>query len=159
MTRSWKTLSTTGVCSLQDQLSEGADNQQGAIYNIARTDNTQDLQHCKDSFKNIIEQCISNENSRGGTWSLGGETYSISNSVFPNDPLAPMTMEGQRPICLLPPWLPRLVRSLKLLKPHQSHLASIPPPHSPSTDRPQTRQQPAGMNMPLSYPFGSLVPV
>jgi hypothetical protein len=64
---------------------------------MSRTDNTKDLQHCKDAFKNIIEQCISNGDYWGGRWSLGGETYSISN-VFLNNPLAPMDNGGPQTI-------------------------------------------------------------
>lgn len=59
------------------------------IYKISRTDNTQDLRYCQNAFKNIIEQCISKGNYWGGTWSLNGETYSISNSAFPGNPLSP----------------------------------------------------------------------
>lgn len=56
---------------------------------MKRTDNTKDLNYCKDAFNNILEQCVTNGNSWGGSWSLGGETYTISNSIYPENGLAP----------------------------------------------------------------------
>ncbi|EEY16773.1 predicted protein [Verticillium alfalfae VaMs.102] len=63
------------------------------IYTVKREDNTKPLQHCMAAFNNILDQCVSNGNYWGGTWSHEGETYSISNSVSPENGLAP-TDEG-----------------------------------------------------------------
>lgn len=47
------------------------------------------MRYCKDAIENIIAQCISGGQYWGGSWSLNGETYTISNSVYPGNPLAP----------------------------------------------------------------------
>ncbi|KAM0813307.1 hypothetical protein AB5N19_13300 [Seiridium cardinale] len=58
------------------------------FYYVERTDNTQHLRYCKDAFNNILEQCVTNGNYWGGTWSWDGETYKISDSVYPANGLA-----------------------------------------------------------------------
>ncbi|KAL8662636.1 MAG: hypothetical protein Q9168_008231, partial [Polycauliona sp. 1 TL-2023] len=64
------------------------------IYNATRDDPSEDLQSCQDGFKNIIDQCISNGNYWGGTWSLNGFTYAIYNSIYPANGLAPSDEGG-----------------------------------------------------------------
>ncbi|KAH4076814.1 hypothetical protein HBI25_152000 [Parastagonospora nodorum] len=68
---------------------ENSFNHWGVVYKVSRTDSKNDLKYCKKAFRNIIEQCVSSGIFWGGAWSSEGETYSISNSVFPNNPLAP----------------------------------------------------------------------
>ncbi|KAK7750552.1 hypothetical protein SLS62_007528 [Diatrype stigma] len=63
------------------------------ILSVERSDNTRPLAYCKDAFNNILDQCITNGNYWGGTWTLDGETYNISNSVYPNNGISP-TDEG-----------------------------------------------------------------
>jgi hypothetical protein len=45
-------------------------------------------------MNNIISQCISGDSYWGGIWSLGGATFTISNSAFPNNPLLPQDPGG-----------------------------------------------------------------
>ncbi|KAF7549466.1 hypothetical protein G7Z17_g6355 [Cylindrodendrum hubeiense] len=71
-----------------DEKLENTWNHGSIVYSITREDNTKDLTHCQEAFNNIIDQCISNDNYWSGSWSLDGETYSISNSVYPENGLA-----------------------------------------------------------------------
>ncbi|RNJ52516.1 hypothetical protein D7B24_003364 [Verticillium nonalfalfae] len=64
------------------------------IYTVKRDDNTKPMRHCMDAFHNIIDQCVSNGNYWGGSWSYEGETYSISNRVSPENGLAPSDEGG-----------------------------------------------------------------
>lgn len=57
------------------------------IYYVERKDNTQELKYCKDAFSNILDQCITNGNYWGGSWSWEGETYQLSNSAYPDNGL------------------------------------------------------------------------
>lgn len=57
------------------------------IYYVERKDNTQDLKYCKDAFSNILDQCITNGDYWGGSWSWEGETYQLSNSAYPDNGL------------------------------------------------------------------------
>lgn len=57
------------------------------IYNVTRADENQQLQHCKDAFINIIEQCITGDNFWGGYWELDGETYAIYDQSWPEHTL------------------------------------------------------------------------
>ena len=57
------------------------------IYNVTRSDPNQSLQHCQGGFNNIIQQCIVNGNYWGGTWTLDGETYTLSDQSWPDHTL------------------------------------------------------------------------
>ncbi|CAJ2513529.1 Uu.00g016480.m01.CDS01 [Anthostomella pinea] len=56
-------------------------------FEIKRTDSTVAVRYCQEAFSNIIDQCVTGGNYWGGTWSLNGEIYSISNTVYPDNPL------------------------------------------------------------------------
>ena len=64
------------------------------IYNVTRTDASQPLQACQDTFKNIIDQCIRGDTFWGGSWSAGGFTYAIYNKDYPANPLGPTDAGG-----------------------------------------------------------------
>lgn len=57
------------------------------IYNVTRSDPNQSLQHCQAGFNNIIQQCIINGKYWGGTWTLDGETYTLSDQSWPDHTL------------------------------------------------------------------------
>jgi hypothetical protein len=61
----------------------------GMIWTVARTNNQQPLRHCKEAMKNIMHQCILDDNYWGGVWSLDGENYTIDNDNYLDYPLLP----------------------------------------------------------------------
>ena len=68
----------------------------GMVYNVTRTDATAPLQNCDAGFANIVEQCIKGGNYWGGVWSLNGFTYTIRNTEFPANGLAPTDDGGPK---------------------------------------------------------------
>lgn len=56
---------------------------------VERTDKSIPLENCPGGFLEIIQQCIQDGGLWGGSWTHGGEHYSINNSVYPANPLLP----------------------------------------------------------------------
>ncbi|KAI5465680.1 hypothetical protein BGZ63DRAFT_479544 [Mariannaea sp. PMI_226] len=61
---------------------------------VQRSDKSVPLKYCKDGFEGIISQCIEGSGLWGGSWSYDGETYNITNSGYPNNPLLPQDDGG-----------------------------------------------------------------
>jgi hypothetical protein len=45
------------------------------------------LTYCKAALNSIINVCILGSNDYGGVFNQGGETYNISNTIYPNNPV------------------------------------------------------------------------
>jgi hypothetical protein len=52
------------------------------------------LDFCKAALNSIINTCILGSNDYGGVFYQGGETYNISNSIYPKNPLIPNIDQG-----------------------------------------------------------------
>ena len=52
------------------------------------------LDFCKAALNSIINICILGSNDYGGVFYQGGETYNISNSIYPKNPLIPNIDQG-----------------------------------------------------------------
>ncbi|KAK3376674.1 hypothetical protein B0T24DRAFT_619309 [Lasiosphaeria ovina] len=96
------------------------------LYYVERKDNTQLLRHCQEAFTNIIDQCVVNGNFWGGTWSLDGEYYKLSNNAYPANGLSPQG-DGQRRSQPLRQALPVLQQTRS-----RRHLSVATPPSFPS---------------------------
>ncbi|KAK6424116.1 hypothetical protein LTR95_016439 [Oleoguttula sp. CCFEE 5521] len=57
------------------------------VFKITRSDASQPLQHCEDAFNQILDQCVDGSDFWGGAWSLDGESYDISDIVYPDHTL------------------------------------------------------------------------
>ncbi|PVH97993.1 hypothetical protein DM02DRAFT_730159 [Periconia macrospinosa] len=62
--------------------------------NVARTDTSKGLQYCQKSILQILDTCILGTNNYGGISAANGEKYTISNIVWPQNPLIPGTDPG-----------------------------------------------------------------
>lgn len=56
---------------------------------LERSSDTKPLDYCTVGINQILGICIRDGNTYGGTFSEDGETYTISNSIYPNNPLNP----------------------------------------------------------------------
>ena len=61
---------------------------------LIRSSATQTLTHCNDAINSIISTCILSSADYGGIYSQDGETYNITNTIAPANPLIPGTDEG-----------------------------------------------------------------
>lgn len=59
------------------------------IITVARGSDTEQLTFCMEGLNSIISACILNGGDYGGTYFRGDQTYTITNSGFPNNPLNP----------------------------------------------------------------------
>ena len=56
---------------------------------LERSSETKPLDYCTFGINQILGLCIRDSNTYGGTFSEDGETYTISNSIYPKNPLNP----------------------------------------------------------------------
>lgn len=56
---------------------------------VGRMDDTKPLQYCQESMKAIINTCIIGTKDYGGVFAIGGESYNITNMIWPQNPLLP----------------------------------------------------------------------
>ena len=61
---------------------------------LIRSSDTQTLTHCNDAIHSIISTCILGSADYGGIYSQDGETYNITNTIAPANPLIPGTDAG-----------------------------------------------------------------
>ena len=61
---------------------------------LIRSSDTQTLTHCNDAINSIISTCILGSADYGGIYSRDGETYNITNTIAPANPLIPGTDVG-----------------------------------------------------------------
>ena len=61
---------------------------------LIRSSATQTLTHCNDAINSIISTCILGSADYGGIYSQDGETYNITNTIAPANPLIPGTDAG-----------------------------------------------------------------
>ena len=61
---------------------------------LIRSSATQTLTHCNDAINSIISTCILGSADYGGIYSLDDETYNITNTIAPANPLIPGTDAG-----------------------------------------------------------------
>ena len=54
-------------------------------FNVTRSTSTGTLNNCNAAFTDIISQCVQGQNVWGGNWSVSGEFYSITNSIYPGN--------------------------------------------------------------------------
>ena len=54
-------------------------------FNVTRSTSTGTLNNCNAAFTDIISQCVQGQNVWGGSWSVPGEFYSITNSIYPGN--------------------------------------------------------------------------
>ena len=59
------------------------------LFILERLSPVQPLQFCPYGLNSILVECVLEGNTYGGTFSQGGETYTITNSIFPGNPLNP----------------------------------------------------------------------
>ena len=82
-----------GICSAQfdgsgTSLQETFNN--GFIdITVARGSSTEQLTFCMAGLNAIISSCIEDGGDYGGTYIQGDQTYTITNSIFPNNPITP----------------------------------------------------------------------
>lgn len=60
-------------------------NANNMFFKRTRTSADISMTHCNDAFTNIIEQCVLGESKWGGEWELDGQSYSITNNVYPEN--------------------------------------------------------------------------
>lgn len=61
---------------------------------LIRSSATQTLTHCNDAINAIVATCIMGSADYGGIYSQDGETYNITNTIAPANPLIPGTDPG-----------------------------------------------------------------
>ena len=61
---------------------------------LIRSSDTQTLTHCNDAINSIISTCILGSADYGGIYSQDGQTYNITNTIAPANPLIPGTDPG-----------------------------------------------------------------
>ena len=61
---------------------------------LIRSSETQSLKHCNDALNSIISTCVLGSADYGGIYSQDGETYNITNTIAPANPLIPGTDTG-----------------------------------------------------------------
>ena len=54
-------------------------------FNVTRSTATGTLNNCHAAFTDIISQCVKGQNVWGGKWSVSGEFYSITNTIYPGN--------------------------------------------------------------------------
>ena len=54
-------------------------------FNVTRSTSTGTLNNCNVAFTDIISQCVQGQDVWGGNWSVPGEFYSITNSIYPGN--------------------------------------------------------------------------
>lgn len=71
------------------------------IITVERGSDTEALTFCMEGLNAIISKCILDGGDYGGTYFRGDQVYTITNSVFPNNPLIPGSPGG--PLSTTPP--------------------------------------------------------
>jgi hypothetical protein len=69
----------------------------GNILIVLERSSDKPLEHCTFGINQILGLCIRDGNTYGGTFSEEGETYTISNSQYPRNPLNPDDPGSENP--------------------------------------------------------------